>query len=178
MEPLFPVEPGSAEGYVKCAFGHEHWGKNGAAGLLLAVPSPGGGDFLLQHRASEVHEGDCWALPGGALDWGEAPLEGALRETWEEMGVFPSKFVSALETAVDHGTWRYTTVLAVTAEKFTVEATSWETGAEGYAWVPYRELTQRRLHPGFYSYVRTVLRPLWPRLNRRHLAATSGRSRK
>lgn len=42
--------------------------------------------FLLQRRASRLrgHSGQ-WALPGGRVDKGESPLEGALRELSEEV---------------------------------------------------------------------------------------------
>ncbi len=42
--------------------------------------------FLLQRRASRLrgHSGQ-WALPGGRVDAGETPLEGALRELAEEV---------------------------------------------------------------------------------------------
>jgi 8-oxo-dGTP pyrophosphatase MutT (NUDIX family) len=48
----------------------------------------GGGAFLLCRRPSQMrrHAGQ-WALPGGRLDAGETPLEAALRELDEEVGV-------------------------------------------------------------------------------------------
>lgn len=41
------------------------------------------GQLLLIQRA----DNQLWAMPGGALDVGETPAEGACRETWEETGV-------------------------------------------------------------------------------------------
>jgi 8-oxo-dGTP pyrophosphatase MutT (NUDIX family) len=48
----------------------------------------GGAAFLLCRRASRLskHAGQ-WALPGGRLDEGEAPLDAALRELDEELGL-------------------------------------------------------------------------------------------
>jgi 8-oxo-dGTP pyrophosphatase MutT (NUDIX family) len=41
------------------------------------------GRILLMQRADDA----TWAMPGGALEVGETPAEGALREVWEETGV-------------------------------------------------------------------------------------------
>ena len=46
------------------------------------------GEFLLLKRAPDSYEGGLWtAAPGGKLEPGETPLEGALREVEEETGV-------------------------------------------------------------------------------------------
>jgi 8-oxo-dGTP pyrophosphatase MutT (NUDIX family) len=48
----------------------------------------GGASFLLSRRASRLssHAGQ-WALPGGRLDPGESPVDAALRELHEELGL-------------------------------------------------------------------------------------------
>jgi 8-oxo-dGTP diphosphatase len=51
---------GDGNGWVVCAAGHRHWGRFGAAGLLISD----GFNVLLQHRAAWTHEGDTWAVPG------------------------------------------------------------------------------------------------------------------
>lgn len=59
------------------------------AAVLMAVTerqdSPG---FLLLHRPSNMraHPGQI-AFPGGKIDSGETPVEAALREAWEELGI-------------------------------------------------------------------------------------------
>jgi 8-oxo-dGTP pyrophosphatase MutT (NUDIX family) len=55
-------------------------------GRMIGVA--GGAAFLLCRRASRLsrHAGQ-WALPGGRIDDGEAPLEAALRELDEELGL-------------------------------------------------------------------------------------------
>ena len=55
---------GDGDGWVQCALGHRHWGRFGAAGLLVNADR----DFVLQHRAPWTHEGGTWGLPGGARD--------------------------------------------------------------------------------------------------------------
>jgi 8-oxo-dGTP pyrophosphatase MutT (NUDIX family) len=55
-------------------------------GRMIGVA--GGGAFLLCRRAAKLrrHAGQ-WALPGGRLDAGETPVEAAIREVREELGL-------------------------------------------------------------------------------------------
>ena len=62
--------------WATCAHGHAHWGRRGAAGLLVAD----GGRVLLQLRARWAHPGGTWSIPGGARERGETALQAALRE--------------------------------------------------------------------------------------------------
>jgi 8-oxo-dGTP pyrophosphatase MutT (NUDIX family) len=46
---------------------------------------------LIKRTATMKHHAGQLAFPGGRIDIGEKPLETALRETWEEIGVAPEK---------------------------------------------------------------------------------------
>lgn len=60
---------------------------------VLARPTPFvGGDAAVVDAAGRVllirrADNGRWAMPGGALEVGETPAEGAVREAWEEAGV-------------------------------------------------------------------------------------------
>ena len=147
----------SADGYLRCRLGHDHWGRNGAAGLLVRhVDDDGAQRFLLQHRAPGVHHGDTWGIPGGALAWGESAEEGAWRETEEELGALPHLTVRSRHVD-DHGGWSYTTVVADALERFRTEALTWETGAGGARWCTREEMDALPLHHGFAASLSAVL---------------------
>ncbi len=130
------------------------WGKFGSAGLLV---SDGGRGVLLQHRAVWSHHGGTWGLPGGALHEGEAAVDGALREAWEEAGV-PRENVELLFTSVwDIGYWSYTTVVVAAVEPF--EAVISDPESLALEWFDPEDVAGLPLHPGFEK--------AWPGLRRR-----------
>ncbi|WP_375492520.1 NUDIX domain-containing protein [uncultured Jatrophihabitans sp.] len=134
---------GDGNGWVWCAQGHRHWGRFGAAGLLLTD----GARVLLQHRAAWTHEGDTWAVPGGARDSDETPVDAALREATEETSLDPSGVELDAEWVDDHGGWAYTTVLACT--RTPVEVTPVNAESTAVRWWPLDEVDTLRLHSGF-----------------------------
>ncbi len=119
--------------WVECRCGRRHFGPYGAAGLVLRDLA---GRLLMTHRSELVHYGGTWSFPGGALAAGETPVEAALREVDEEIGL-PPQAVEVRSTLVglDHGVWRYTYVLADLRPQWTdVQLNlNWETSA--VAWV-------------------------------------------
>src|SRR4051794_19336196 len=138
----------NGDGWVRCAAGHRHWGRFGAAGLLLRHrPALAAPLILLQHRALWSHHGGTWGLPGGARNSGETAVQTALRETSEETTVDVGTLRVGSELVDDHGGWSYTTVVAESDELFRVATR----GAEGLSmrWVPEDEVTRLPLHPGF-----------------------------
>ena len=72
------------DGWIECACGFKHWGKFGAAGLLIIRD----GAILLQHRAPWVHNGDTWGIPGGARDSHETIIEGAMNDLVAKRGIY------------------------------------------------------------------------------------------
>src|ERR1700749_3300912 len=99
---------GDGNGWVICGRGHRHWGRFGAAGILVTD----GARVLLQHRAPWTHEGGTWALPGGARDRHEDPTSTALREAGQEAAIGAESVRPIAMRVEDHGGWSYTTVLA------------------------------------------------------------------
>lgn len=62
--------------------------KHAAVALVVVANEAGEGALLLTRRAPRLnaHAGQ-WALPGGRLDKGETPIDAALREMHEEVGL-------------------------------------------------------------------------------------------
>ncbi|WP_344074021.1 NUDIX hydrolase, partial [Prauserella alba] len=143
---------GNGDGFVSCDCGRRHWGLFGAAGLLLSDPHRG---VLLQHRAGWTHEGGSWALPGGAVQPHETSAQAAARETEEETAVPGEAFRVLAQRTDEHGSWRYTTVLATTVGD---AAQPRVTNAESTAlrWVPPADVADYPLHSGFAA--------AWPEL--------------
>ncbi|MFK0249912.1 NUDIX domain-containing protein [Amycolatopsis azurea] len=131
-------------GFVKCDFGHLHWGLNGAAGLLLSDPGRG---VLLQRRAWWVHHGRTWALPGGAVEAGESACEAATREAHEEADIPPARVRPLSASHVDHGNWRYTTILAMPIGPLAARVKNAESAE--LRWVHAGQVADFRLHRDF-----------------------------
>ena len=149
----------STDGWTTCALGHRHWGRAGAAGLLLHRDGADGPEVLLQHRAAWSHHGGTWGTPGGALHEDEPPEAEALREVGEELGLRPEDLVLGASSVDDHGGWAYTTVLARPARR--IEAADLRLDGESTraAWVALGHLERIPLHPGLAGSLER-LRPL------------------
>jgi len=175
-------------GWKRCDLGHRHWGRFGAAGLLVAAPEngsagraadgsgggaaddsgggaadgTGGGWFILLHERNHwVSYGGTWGPPGGARDSHESAVTAALREAAEECGIRPEAVTLNGVFSDDHGGWAYQTVLATAPAPFRVVADRDEAAA--VAWVPVDEVERLRLHPAFagqWPALRKALAPL------------------
>jgi 8-oxo-dGTP diphosphatase len=146
---------GDGDGWANCDAGHRHWGRYGAAGLLLYHP----GDepyILLQKRSRLSIGGGTWGLLGGARHSDEHPVEAALREASEESTLDPSLVRVHWLSGEHHGGWSYETVIGSVPERADVRPQSFETA--GVAWVPASEVADKKLFPPFAD--------AWPRLRR------------
>jgi 8-oxo-dGTP diphosphatase len=149
------VAVSDGNGWVACACGSRHWGRFGAAGLLLIVgdspqvdrgPLPDGATVLLQHRAEWSHEGGTWGLPGGARDSHEDIVTAALRETWEETGIDASSAALLGVQRTDHGSWSYATVIMRAARRGDPRRNR---ESRDVRWMPVADVADLPLHPGF-----------------------------
>jgi len=141
-------------GWIRCGHGHRHWGRYGAAGLLLVDRrDPDQPSVLLQHRAPWTSTGDTWGVPGGARDSHEDAAAAALREAEEETGVRAEVVRVVGELEDDHGGWVYVTVLA---ELVTATALRRQDESLELRWVPVSAVDALPLHPGFAG--------TWPQL--------------
>lgn len=138
---MFPR--GDGDGWTHCAQGHRHWGRYGAAGLLLWH----GDAVLLQHRALWSHHGGTWGLPGGARHRAETAAQAAHREAAEEAGLVAGSYSITGEFVDDHGGWAYTTVVGRAAHPWEYGPLTGETIE--MRWVPVGRLHELPLHPGF-----------------------------
>jgi 8-oxo-dGTP pyrophosphatase MutT (NUDIX family) len=141
------------DGWTHCALGHRHWGRYGAAGLLVVAPGPA---VLLQHRAPWSHGGDTWGVPGGARRRSETAAEAALRETVEETALDVDRVIVTGRYDDDHGGWSYVTVLGEIDAMLPVQL---ERESVDLRWVAVDEVTRLPLHAGFAS--------AWPALQQR-----------
>ena len=143
------------DGWTTCSAGHQHWGRHGAAGLLLrTVDADGTSHVLLQRRAWWTHHGNTWGVPGGAKASWETPEQAALRELGEEVEMKLEGVTVERIHDDDHGGWTYWTVIATVATPAKAKARSRETAE--MRWVAEDSVTGLELHPGFAA--------TWPRL--------------
>jgi 8-oxo-dGTP pyrophosphatase MutT (NUDIX family) len=91
-----------------------------AAGCLIMLDDDE--EFLFIQRSDKVSEPLSWSIPGGMVDPGETPLQAAVRECYEEIGItiHPDKcrllFVNDSDT-----NFHYYTYICMTKKKFNFE---------------------------------------------------------
>ncbi|SEE65292.1 NUDIX domain-containing protein [Jiangella alba] len=139
------------DGWIDCACGQRHWGRYGAAGLMLVDDERG---VLLQHRAHWSHHGGTWGVPGGARSSGETALEAALREAAEEAAVPPDAVRPSHAWIEDHGPWSYTTIVARASRP--VDGRAADPESLDITWIPLDDVAALPLLPAFGA--------MWPRI--------------
>jgi 8-oxo-dGTP diphosphatase len=133
------------DGWINCQLGHQHWGRHGAAGLLLrTTDSTGVVSVLLQRRAWWTHHGGTWGVPGGARASWETPAEAAFRELGEEVVLSPE--IDRIHHD-DHGGWAYWTIIASIRTPLKARPRGHETAE--MRWVEVEHVNLLELHPGF-----------------------------
>ena len=138
----------SGDGFVIAGDGQPRWGRFGAAGVLVRHVDGDDHWYFLARRSEYTHRGGTWAVPGGALDEGETPLDAALREFSEEIGFGLAEHTVHTVHEGDHGGWSYWTVIVDVAERFPVPtALHWETA--DVRWVRREELRELELFEAF-----------------------------
>jgi 8-oxo-dGTP diphosphatase len=156
-QPRQDSEMRSGDGFVRCSDGHVRWGVFGAAGVLFAVLTSDGPLVMVQKRSMYSHEGGTWSVAGGAIDEGETPLAGALREASEEVGSPPDPYrVVGEYVFAPADDWSYTTSVVEVSSTFG-GSLNFETDA--VAWVSPADVDRLPLHAGFAA--------AWPHL--RHI---------
>lgn len=110
---------------------------------------------MLQKRSAWAHEGGTWSVAGGALDAGETPEQGALREAAEEVGAIPGYRVLGEVVFAPAVDWSYTTLVVEVPERFG-RSVNFETDAVG--WFTPDEVDRLPCHDGFAA--------AWPDLRR------------
>jgi 8-oxo-dGTP diphosphatase len=141
--------------FVHCGLGHRHWGKYGAAGLLVHH----GEMVLLQQRSALSLGQKTWGLFGGARERDEPPVTAALRETVEESTLDASAVRIRGLLREDHEGWTYDTVVGDLPAMPHVAPASWE--SMDARWVPAGEVEELDLFPSFavtWPRVRTAMR--------------------
>ena len=120
-----------------------------SAVLIVLTDGPDGPEVLLTRRSWELrnHKGEV-SFPGGRMDPGETPVETALREAYEEVGLDPALVtvhgeLEHLNTVVS----RSYIVPKVSTVEAPPELTPHAAEVERVFWLPLAELTASRHVP-------------------------------
>ncbi|MBO0607927.1 NUDIX hydrolase [Myceligenerans salitolerans] len=165
MKPPPGLHRHDGDEWVTCG-DHRHWGRFGAAGLLLVRRAADGapGHLVLQHRALWSHMGGTWGIPGGALAPGESAGDGALREAQEEAAVDPAAVQVVGTHVLEHPVWSYTTVVAEVRPGARVVPRAADAESLTVRWVALGELPDLTLLPPFEAALPDLLDLLPPRV--------------
>lgn len=130
------------------ADGTQRWGRYGAAGILIRHVSDEGEWFFVACRAHWTHHGGTWAIPGGALNLHESPLEAAVREFEEEVGLVLDTYDLVEVHEDNHGGWSYWTHVVEVKDRFDLPD-SMNLELEEARWVQAHEMHELELLHAF-----------------------------
>jgi 8-oxo-dGTP pyrophosphatase MutT (NUDIX family) len=139
--------------HVHCQYGKGHWGKFGAAGVLIECD----GYVLVTQRSMSLYNGRAkWSIPGGARNarW-EDPINGAMRELLEEtsgLDIWDLHVIGYDTVECDCG-WTYTTYRLQASRLHDVYVNDYET--RRIAWAPISMVENMDLLPSFARYWKT-----------------------
>ena len=129
-----------------------------SAVLLLLADGPDGAEVLLTRRSMQLrnHKGEM-SFPGGRCDPGETPLQTALRETHEEIGLDPTRprVVGELQHLSTIVSKSYIVPVVATLDE-RLDLTPQTMEADRVMWTPIADLTRR----GTYHRERWGLAPV------------------
>lgn len=103
-------------------------------------------------------------MPGGALDECETPRQAAVREASEEVGLprdcadgpEPTIIVWHQQAFLDHGAWKYTTIIADVVKPFEPAVPKGDSESLDVKWIAVQDVESLPLHPFFEE--------SWPKL--------------
>ncbi|MEM1334352.1 MAG: CoA pyrophosphatase [Actinomycetota bacterium] len=134
-----------------------------SAVLALLADGPSGAEILLTRRSMQLrnHRGEM-SFPGGRCDPGETPIDTALREAHEEVGLDPSRpeIVGELDHLSTVVSKSYIVPVVARLDE-PVELTPRTAESDRVFWLPVAELTR----PGTYHAERWGTSPLDRRLH-------------
>lgn len=116
-------------------------GNNYGAGVILVHPNTG--EILIAKRTDTKN----YCTPGGKIEVGETPLQGAVRETLEESGIQVNSLILydvAMHTADNGKNW--TSFMFIT-DDFTGEPKNQESEVEPWEWMYVDEALIKDLFP-------------------------------
>lgn len=97
--------------YYKLIFGQQKfWGKKGSGILFICSEDR---TMLLAYRSDYVMDGNCWGIPGGAVEKGYSDIQSAKKQVKEELGGLPSnmKYIKQTLWTAPDGKFKYRTFI-------------------------------------------------------------------
>jgi 8-oxo-dGTP pyrophosphatase MutT (NUDIX family) len=110
----------------------------------------------------KAHYKDHWTFPSGIVDEGESPLDAALRETYEEIGMKFQRedvaFFTVVYTYPENGFIdRFNFVFRVDSGQNEINIAMQKSEIEDYEWVDFHDVAERSGQKGSYQAIQRLL---------------------